>query len=114
MNLSTILRNIKFCKKDVLAYKPDVLVLIDYPGFNMRIAEFAKEHHIEVHYYISPQIWAWKENRIKKIKRDVDEMYVILPFEKEFYEKKHQFPVHFVGHPLIDAISTRKKTKEEG
>ena len=113
MNLSTILRNIKFCKKDVLAYKPDVLVLIDYPGFNMRIAEFAKEHHIEVHYYISPQIWAWKENRIKKIKRDVDEMYVILPFEKEFYEKKHQFPVHFVGHPLIDAISTRKKTKEE-
>jgi lipid-A-disaccharide synthase len=113
LNLKTILGNIKFCKKDILESKPDVLVLIDYPGFNMRIAEFAKEHTIKVHYYISPQIWAWKENRIKKIKRDVDEMYVILPFEKDFYEKKHNFPVHFVGHPLIDAIATRKKMKEE-
>ena len=113
MNLRTILRNIKFCKEDILEYKPDVLVLVDYPGFNMRIAEFAKKHNIKVHYYISPQIWAWKEDRIKKIKRDVDEMYVILPFEKDFYEKKHQFPVHFVGHPLIDAIAARKVTGEE-
>ena len=112
MNIKTILNNIKFCKKDILQFKPDVLILIDYPGFNMRIAEFAKKQGIKVHYYISPQIWAWKENRIKKIKRDVDFMYVILPFEKDFYEKKHHFPVHFVGHPLIDAIASRKQVDE--
>ncbi len=112
-NLRTILGNIKFCKKDILAYKPDALILVDYPGFNMRIATFAKQKGIKVHYYISPQIWAWKENRIKKIKRDVDEMYVILPFEKDFYEKKHGFPVHFVGHPLLDAIADRKQVSEK-
>jgi len=108
MNLRTILSNIKYCKKDLLEYAPDVLILVDYPGFNLRIAEFAKNNGITVHYYISPQIWAWKENRISKIKRDVDQMYVILPFEKEFYEDKHNFPVHFVGHPLLDAIANRK------
>lgn len=113
MNLRTILKNITLCKKDVLAYKPAVLILVDYPGFNMRIAEFAKQNNIPVHYYISPQIWAWKENRIHKIKRDVDEMYVILPFEKPFYEEKHQFPVHFVGHPLLDAISDEFNLSEE-
>ncbi len=113
MNLPTILGNIKFCKKDILDFKPDVLILIDYPGFNMRIAEFAKKNNIQVHYYISPQIWAWKENRIKKIKRDVDQMYVILPFEKDFYEKKHNYPVHFVGHPLLDAIADRKQVNPE-
>lgn len=113
MNLSTILGNIKFCKNDILEFKPDVLVLIDYPGFNMRIAEFAKQNKIPVHYYISPQIWAWKENRIRKIKRDVDQMYVILPFEKDFYEKKHNYPVHFVGHPLLDAIADRKLVNPE-
>ncbi len=107
MNLRTILNNIKFCKKDLLDYAPDALILVDYPGFNLRIAEFAKKNKITVHYYISPQIWAWKENRIKKIKRDVDQMYVILPFEREFYEDKHDFPVHFVGHPLLDAIANR-------
>ena len=112
MNLRTILKNISFCKKDLLAFNPDVLVLIDYPGFNLRIAEFAKKKDIYVHYYISPQIWAWKENRIKTIKRSVDEMSVILPFEKDFYEEKHQFPVHFVGHPLIDAIAHRKQVDE--
>ncbi|WP_456376395.1 lipid-A-disaccharide synthase [Lutibacter sp.] len=112
MNLRTIFKNIKFCKEDILNFKPAILILIDYPGFNMRIAEFAKKEGIKVHYYISPQIWAWKENRIKKIKRDVDEMSVILPFEKDFYEKKHNFPVHFVGHPLIDAISNRKQVDE--
>jgi lipid-A-disaccharide synthase len=112
MNIRTILNNIKLCKKDIFQFKPDVLILIDYPGFNMRIAEFAKKQGINVHYYISPQIWAWKENRIKKIKKDVDFMYVILPFEKDFYEKKHNFPVHFVGHPLIDAISNRKQVDE--
>ena len=112
MNLRTILNNIAHCKKDVLNYKPDVLILVDYPGFNMRIAEFAKKNKISVHYYISPKIWAWKENRIHKIKRDVDEMYVILPFEKPFYEDKHQFPVHFVGHPLLDAISNQLNPSE--
>ncbi len=112
-NLRTILNNIKFCKEDILKFKPDVLILVDYPGFNMRIATFAKQHGIKTHYYISPQIWAWKENRIKKIKRDVDEMYVILPFEKDFYEKKHHFPVHFVGHPLLDAIADRKQVNEK-
>lgn len=112
-NLGTILNNIKFCKKDILKYNPDVLILVDYPGFNMRIATFAKQKGIKVHYYISPQLWAWKENRIKKIKRDVDEMYVILPFEKEFYEKKHSYSVHFVGHPLLDAIADRKQVNEK-
>ncbi|WP_339699237.1 lipid-A-disaccharide synthase [uncultured Marixanthomonas sp.] len=104
-NLRTILKNISFCKKDIEAYQPDAIIFIDYPGFNLRIAKWAKQKGIPTHYYISPQIWAWKENRIKSIKRDVDFMYVILPFEKEFYEKKHGFPVHFVGHPLIDAIA---------
>lgn len=107
-NLGTILKNISFCKKDILEFKPDVLIFIDYPGFNMRIAKWAKQIGIPTHYYISPQIWAWKENRIKAIKRDVDYMYVILPFEKDFYEVKHNFPVTFVGHPLIDAIDNYK------
>ena len=106
-NLKTILNNIKICKTDILDFKPDVIIFIDYPGFNMRIAKWAKEIGIKTHYYISPQIWAWKENRIKDIKRDVDYMYVILPFEKDYYEQKHQFPVSFVGHPLIDAIQDR-------
>ncbi len=103
-HLKTILNNIKICKKDILDFEPDVLIFIDYPGFNLRIAKWAKAKGFKTHYYISPQIWAWKESRITDIKRDVDKMYVILPFEKEFYEKKHQFPVAFVGHPLIDAI----------
>ncbi|MBV1922997.1 MAG: lipid-A-disaccharide synthase [Flavobacteriaceae bacterium] len=106
-NLKTIFSNIKFCKKDIEEFNPDVIIFIDYPGFNMRIAKWAKERGIKTHYYISPQIWAWKEGRIKSIKRDVDAMYVILPFEKDFYEEKHNFPVHFVGHPLIDAIANR-------
>ena len=112
-NLRTILRNIDFCKRDISQYQPNALIFIDYPGFNMRIAKWAKEIGIPTHYYISPQIWAWKENRIKAIKRDVDAMYVILPFEKDFYEGKHQYPVHFVGHPLLDAIATRKEVSEE-
>lgn len=112
MNLNTILNNIKFCKSDIAKYNPDVIIFIDYPGFNMRIAKWAKERNIKTHYYISPQIWAWKENRIKAIKRDFDKLYVILPFEKDFYEKKHQFPVEFVGHPLIDAIHNRPKVDE--
>ncbi|WP_338732801.1 lipid-A-disaccharide synthase [Mangrovimonas cancribranchiae] len=112
MNLRTITKNLSFCKKDIEAYHPDVIIFIDYPGFNLRIAKWAKALGYKTHYYISPQIWAWKENRIKAIKRDIDEMYVILPFEKDFYEKKHGFPVHFVGHPLIDAISNRTQIDE--
>jgi lipid-A-disaccharide synthase len=103
-HLKTILNNIKICKKDIFDFEPDVLIFIDYPGFNLRIAKWAKAKGFKTHYYISPQIWAWKESRISEIKRDVDKMYVILPFEKDFYEKKHQYPVAFVGHPLIDAI----------
>ncbi|CCG52301.1 Lipid-A-disaccharide synthase [Flavobacterium indicum GPTSA100-9 = DSM 17447] len=113
LNLKTILNNIKICKADILNFQPDVIIYIDYPGFNMRIAEWAKKLGYQNHYYISPQIWAWKEGRIKAIKRDVDYMYVILPFEKDFYEKKHQFPVTFVGHPLIDAIAGRSKKSLE-
>lgn len=112
-NLKTILNNIKFCKKDILAFNPDVIIFIDYPGFNMRIAKWAKEKGYKTHYYISPQIWAWKESRIKAIKADVDKMYIILPFEKDFYEKKHNYPVEFVGHPLIDAIQNRTPTDVE-
>jgi len=104
MNIRTISKNLKFCKEDVLAYQPDALILIDYPGFNLRIAEFAKENGIAVHYYISPQVWAWKQSRVKKIRRDVDRLYCILPFESDFY-KKHDYEVEFVGHPLIDAIA---------
>ena len=112
MNLKTILGNISFCKKDISEFKPDVIVFIDYPGFNMRIAKWAKVQGYKTHYYISPQIWAWKENRIKDIRRDIDKMYVILPFEKSFYEDKHHYKVEFVGHPLIDAIHKREKIDE--
>ena len=108
LNLRTIFKNIKHCKNDISQFKPDVIIFIDYPGFNFRIAKWAKAQGFRTHYYISPQIWAWKENRIKAIKRDIDEMYVILPFEKDFYEQKHNFPVHFVGHPLLDAIKDFK------
>lgn len=112
MNLKAILNNIKFCKADIAKFRPDVIIFIDYPGFNMRIAKWAKPRGYKTFYYISPQIWAWKENRIKDIKRDVDKMFVILPFEKDFYEKKHNFEVEFVGHPLIDAIHSRPKFDE--
>ena len=110
LNLKTILNNIKFCKKDIETFQPDVIIFIDYPGFNMRIAKWAKQKGIKTHYYIAPQIWAWKENRIKAVKRDFDKLFVILPFEKDFFEGKHHFPVEFVGHPLIDAIHNRQKT----
>ncbi len=107
-NLPTILRNIRVCKADILDYQPDVLILIDYPGFNLRIATWAKVQGIGVFYYISPQIWAWKERRVELIKKVVDKMFVILPFEKDFY-KKHDFEVDFVGHPLLDAVANFKK-----
>jgi len=104
MNLRTILKNIHVCKKDIIQHKPDVLILVDYPGFNLRVAEFAKANGIKVFYYISPQIWAWKQSRVHKIKRIVDKMFVILPFEKEFY-KRFDMEVDFVGHPLLDAVA---------
>ena len=104
MNLRTIFKNIDFCKNDLLDHKPDVLILVDYPGFNLRIAEFAKVNGIKVFYYISPQVWAWKQSRVHKIKKVVDKMFVILPFEKEFYQR-FDYQVDFVGHPLLDAIN---------
>jgi lipid-A-disaccharide synthase len=106
-NLRTILGNLSFCKKDIEAYKPDAIIFIDYPGFNLRIAAWAKEQGYKTIYYISPQIWAWKENRVHQIKRDIDLMMCILPFEKEFY-KRHNHPVSFVGHPLIQRIAQYK------
>ena len=106
-NLRTILKNFDLCKADILKYKPDVLILIDYPGFNLRMAKFAHQNGIKVFYYISPQIWAWKQNRVKQVKAYVDEMYVILPFEKDFYAK-FDVDVTFVGHPLIDAVERFK------
>jgi lipid-A-disaccharide synthase len=109
MNLRTILRNIEICKRDIASFKPDALVLIDYPGFNLRIAEWAHAKGIPVHYYIGPQVWAWKKGRVKTIKRVVDRMYVILPFEKAWYTD-HGMDVEFVGHPLLDAIEQEGKS----
>jgi lipid-A-disaccharide synthase len=111
MNLRTILQNITFCKQDILSFKPDILVLIDYPGFNMRIAKWAKKEGIKVVWYISPQIWAWKQNRGWALKRDVNRMLCILPFEKDFY-KKFDWQVDFVGHPLIDAVTQFRQEKQ--
>lgn len=105
MNLKTILRNLDFCKNDILAFSPDVLVLIDYPGFNLRIAKWAKQQGIKVAYYISPQVWAWKEGRVKMMKQCIDKMIVILPFEKEYYKNKWRWDVDYVGHPLLEEIN---------
>ena len=108
MNIRTIFRNLDFCKKDILQYQPDVLILIDYPGFNLRIAKWAKQKGLRIIYYISPQVWAWKENRVKTIKSCVDKMLVILPFEKAFYQKWN-YEVEYVGHPLIEVIDDFKQ-----
>lgn len=102
-NLLAILGNFRFCRRDILEFQPNVVILIDYPGFNLRMAKFAHAHHIKVVYYISPQVWAWKKGRVKTIRKVVDKMMVILPFEKDFY-KKSLMEVDFVGHPLLDAI----------
>lgn len=104
MNLRTILKNLDFCKKDILDWKPDALILIDYPGFNLRIAAWAKQQGIRVIFYISPQVWAWKEGRVKKMKQCIDKMLVILPFEKDYYKNKWNWDVEYVGHPLLDVI----------
>jgi lipid-A-disaccharide synthase len=103
-HLKEIARNIRFCKTDILEFKPDVLILVDYPGFNLRISGFAHKHGIKVFYYISPQLWAWRSSRVKKIKKQVDRMFVILPFEKDFYAR-YGYEVDFIGHPLLDVIS---------
>lgn len=105
-----IKRNFDFCYADILGFAPDVVILIDYPGFNLRVARFAKEHGIRVFYYISPKVWVWKESRVKHIKKYVDRMFVIFPFEKDWYATRHQFDVDYAGNPLIDAIEDRKQT----
>ena len=110
LHLRTILSNMKLCKKDILDWNPDALILVDYPGFNLSVAEFIhKNSNIPVYYYISPKIWAWKEYRIKNIKRDVDELFSILPFEIDFFEKKHSYKINYVGNPCVDAVDAFKK-----
>lgn len=105
LHLPTILRNMRMCKQDILQWQPDVVILVDYPGFNLKIAKFVKkETKIPVYYYIAPKIWAWKEYRIKNIKRDVDELFSILPFEVDFFEKKHHYPIHYVGNPTAQEV----------
>ncbi len=113
MNIRTIFRNLAFCKKDILGFKPDVLILIDYPGFNLRIAKWAKENNIRVVYYISPQVWAWKENRVKMMKQCIDKMLVILPFEKDYYKTKWNWEVEYVGHPLVEEVEKRRQETTE-
>ncbi len=110
LNIGTILKNLSFCKKDIIQFQPDVLILVDYPGFNLRIAEFAKSKGLKVFYYISPQIWAWKQGRVHQIKKIVDRMFVILPFESDFYQK-FDYKVDYVGHPLLDAIENFKSSE---
>lgn len=105
LHARTILRGMARCREDILQWRPDVVILVDYPGFNLKIARFVKDNtHIPVHYYISPKIWAWKEYRIRDIRRYVDEMFSILPFEKEFYEGRHGYPIHYVGNPTLDEV----------
>lgn len=112
LHLRTILKNMKACKRDIMEWKPDVLILVDYPGFNLDIAKYIRKHSdIPIYYYISPKIWAWKEHRIKNIRRDVDELFSILPFEVEFYER-HHYPIHYVGNPCVDAVEAFKSSEK--
>ena len=114
LHLRSIFSNMSMCKKDVVAWNPDVLILVDYPGFNLSIAEYIhKNTDIPVYYYISPKIWAWKEHRIKNIKRDVDELFSILPFEVEFFEKKHNYGINYVGNPCVDAVDAFLRNNPE-
>ncbi|MBL7747585.1 MAG: lipid-A-disaccharide synthase, partial [Chitinophagaceae bacterium] len=108
MNLRTIFRNLAFCKEDILQYQPDTLILIDYPGFNLRIAKWAKQQGLRIIYYISPQVWAWKANRVKSMKECIDTMLVILPFEKDYFKNKWNWEVEYVGHPLIEVVEDQK------
>lgn len=110
LHLPTIFANMRQCKEDIVAWQPDVVILVDYPGFNLNIAKFVRaKTRIPVYYYISPKIWAWKEYRIKNIKRDVDELFSILPFEEEFFREKHQYPIHYVGNPTVDEVSAYRR-----
>jgi lipid-A-disaccharide synthase len=111
MNIRTIKKNFRFCEQDLLNFNPDVLILVDYPGFNLRMAKFAKAHGIKTFYYISPKVWAWKEKRVHRIVAYVDEMFTILPFETQFFAK-YNYPVNYVGNPLLDAILESKKTPD--
>lgn len=104
INLGTIIKNFRFCKRDILYYQPDAIIYVDYPGFNLRMVKWAKKHGFRNYYYISPQIWAWKESRIGTIKKYIDRLYVILPFERDYYKIKHSLEVEYVGHPLMDII----------
>jgi lipid-A-disaccharide synthase len=106
MNLRTIFRNLKFCKEDILQFKPDALILIDYPGFNLRITKWAKQQGLKIIFYISPQVWAWKENRVKMMKKYIDKMLVILPFEKGYFKNKWNWDVEYVGHPLVEVVES--------
>jgi lipid-A-disaccharide synthase len=113
MNLRTIFRNLKFCKQDILSFKPDAIILIDYPGFNLRIADWAKQQGIKVIYYISPQVWAWKEGRVKMMKECIDKMLVILPFEKDYFKNKWNWEVEYVGHPLVEVVEESRVCSRE-
>ena len=118
LHLPTIFRNMKRCKEDIVQWQPDAVILVDYPGFNLNIAKFVHSqrtslvHSPSVFYYISPKIWAWKEWRIKSIKRDVDRLFSILPFEKDFYEKKHHYPIHYVGNPTVEEVDSFLKAQQ--
>jgi lipid-A-disaccharide synthase len=121
LHLRTILKNMKMCKEDIAQWQPDVVILVDYPGFNLNIAKYihsqrlaANSHKPMVYYYISPKIWAWKEYRIKNIKRDVDELFSILPFEVEFFEQKHHYPIHYVGNPTAQEVREFLAANEHG
>ena len=114
MHLRTILRNMRFCEEDILQWKPDAVILVDYPGFNLKIAKFLKDKGPKVYYYIAPKIWAWKEHRIKNIKRDIDELFSILPFEIDFFEKKHHYPIHYVGNPTKAEVDSFLESGEGG
>ena len=110
-NIFTILRNLKFCKKDIEQFQPDTLILVDYPGFNLRIAKWAKQKRLRIIYYISPQVWAWKANRVKTMKQCIDKMLVILPFEKDYFKNKWNWEVEYVGHPLVEEIEEFRSQK---
>lgn len=115
LHLPTIFRNMAMCKKDIAAWRPDVVILVDYPGFNLSIAKYAKKHTgIPVYYYISPKVWAWKEWRVKSIKRDVREMFSILPFEVPFYQEKHKYPIHYVGNPTVQEVAEFRERYRQG
>ena len=111
-NITTIIRNINFCKNDIREFNPDKIIYIDYPGFNLKICKWAKDNGYKNFFYISPQIWAWKENRIKTIKNNIDKLFVIFPFEKEYYREKHNMEVEFYGHPLIEKIDNFNSSKD--